>query len=178
MKLDDVDVRILSHEDLLRFLCLHWLRHGGVRPLWLCDIAVLLETQGDDFDWDRCLGDSQQQADWVACAVGLAHELLGARIKSMSIAQRCRALPRWLVPAVLKEWGTAYRPMTPLSMHFKSFKELLEELPRHWPNAIEATMTLNAPFNELPRLPYQVGHVFSRTAALVAQLAGGAHSRG
>jgi hypothetical protein len=177
VKLDDVAVRILSQEDLLRFLCLHWLRHGAVRPLWLCDIAVLLEAQGEDFDWDRCLGSSQQQADWVACAVGLARELLGARIKPMPIAQRSRALPKWLVPAVLKEWGAAFRPMTPLTVHLRHpfrFKNLLEELTHHWPNPIEATMTLNAPFNELPRLPFQVGHVFSRTAALVAQLAGGA----
>ena len=177
VRFGELEVRVLSAEDHLRFLCLHWLRHGAVRPLWLCDIAVLLETQSDDFDWERCLGSSRQQADWVACATGLAHELLGAKIEGAPIARRARKLPSWLVPAVLKEWGTQFRPMSPLALYLRQplrrLKELSGELSHHWPNPIEATMTLNGPFNELPRLPFQVGHVFSRTAALVAQLARG-----
>ena len=171
----ELEVRVLSEEDHLRFLCLHWLRHGAVRPLWLCDIAVMLEKRSSDFDWERCLGSSRQQANWVTCAVGLAHELLGAQIEETPIAGR--KLPRWLVPAVLKEWGTQFRPMSPLALYLRQplrrLKELSGELSHHWPNPIEATMTLNGPFNELPRLPFQVGHVFSRTAALVAQLARG-----
>jgi hypothetical protein len=177
VRFGELEVRVLSAEDHLRFLCLHWLRHGGVRPLWLCDIAVLLETKSDDFDWERCLGSSRQQADWVACAIGLAHELLGAKVEGTPIAGRARKLPSWLVPAVLKEWGTQFRPMSPLSIYLRQplrrLKELSAELSHHWPNPIEATMTLNGPFNELPRLPFQVGHLFSRTAALVAQLARG-----
>lgn len=176
VRLDDLEVRVLSAEDHLRFLCLHWLRHGAVRPLWLCDIAVLLETQAEDFDWDRCLGHSRQQADWIACAIGLAHRLLGVQVEGTPIAHRARKLPRWLAPAVLKEWGTPFRPMSSVALSLRHrtnrLKGLLEELPHHWPNPIEATMTLNGPFNELPRLPFQVGHVFSRTAALLAQLTG------
>lgn len=176
VRLDDMEVRVLSAEDHLRFLCIHLLRHGAVRPLWLCDIAVLLETQADDFDWDRCLGHSRQHADWVACAIGLAHQLLGAEVEGTPIARRAQKLPRWLVPAVLKAWGTPFRPMLPLVLSLRQpmsrFRGLLEDLPRHWPNPIEATMTLKAPFNDLPRLPFQVGHVFSRTGALLAQLPG------
>ena len=44
-----LDVRVLSPEDDLRFLCLHLLRHGAVQPLWLCDICVLLEARANDF---------------------------------------------------------------------------------------------------------------------------------
>ena len=51
--------------------------------------------------------------------------------------------------------------------------ELLRVLPHHWPNPIEATMTLKGSFNGLPRWPFQIGHVFSRTAALLAQLSRG-----
>jgi len=174
VSLDDLEVRVLSAEDHLRFLCIHLLRHGVVRPLWLCDIAVLLETQPDDFDWDKCLGPSRQHADWVACAVGLAHQLLGAEVEGTPIARRAQKLPRWLVPAVLKAWGTPFRSLLPLALSLRQpmnrFRGMLEELPRHWPNPIEATMTLKGPFNELPRLPFQVGHVFSRTAAQLAQL--------
>src|SRR5262249_50823343 len=39
IRLGDIDVRVLCPEDDLRFLCLHLLRHGAIRPLWLADIA-------------------------------------------------------------------------------------------------------------------------------------------
>jgi Uncharacterised nucleotidyltransferase len=176
-RLDDLAVRVLSAEDHLHFLCLHLLRHGAVRPLWLCDIALLLEARADDFDWERCLGPARQPADWVACAIGLAHQLLGADVEGTPIARRAKALPRWLAPAVLKAWGTPFQSLGQLAVYLRHpanrFKELLRELPRHWPNPIEATMTLKGSFNALPRWPFQIGHLFSRTAALVAQLSQG-----
>ena len=174
VKLDDLEVRVLSAEDHLRLLCMHLLRHGAVRPIWLYDIAVLLETRTDNFDWDRCLGRSRQQADWVACALGLAHQLLRADVEGTPVARRAKKLPRWLAPTVLKEWGTPLHSLGQIAVYLKHpvrvIRGLIEELPHHWPNPIEATMTLKGPFNELPRLPFQVGHVFSRAAAMLAQL--------
>ena len=174
VKLGDLEVRVLSMEDHLRLLCMHLLRHGAVRPIWLYDIAVLLETRTADFDWDRCLGRSRQQADWIACALGLAHRLLGADVEGTPVASRAGKLPRWLAPTVLKEWGTPLHSLREITVFLKQparvIKGLIEELPHHWPNPIEATMTLKGPFNELPRLPFQVGHVFSRAAAMFAQL--------
>lgn len=175
--LDDVQVRILSPEDHLRFLCLHLLRHGAAVPLWLCDIAVLLETRADDFDWDRCLSGSRRQADWVACAIGLANRLVGAKIEGTPIARRANELPGWLAPAVLQQWGVPFRFPAQIAVYLRHpvrlLRGLLEELPRHWPNPIEATMTLKGPFNELPRFPFQVGHVFSRTASLLLDMSRG-----
>ena len=174
VRLDDLEIRVLSDEDHLMFLCLHLLRHGAVRPLWLCDIALMLEARAKDFDWQRCLGHSRQQADWVACAIGLAHQLLGAKIEETPIARRAETLPRWLVPAVLKAWGTPFHSLGQLAVHLRhpvnQLGELLRALPHHWPNPIEATMTLKGSFNELPRWPFQIGHVLSRAAALLAQL--------
>ena len=176
VRLDELEVRVLSDEDHLRFLCLHLLRHGAVRPLWLCDIAMMLETLTDDFDWDICLSGSRRQADWVACTIGLAHLLLGARIEGMPISGRAQNLPSWFAPTALKEWGVPFRIPAPILIYLRhplrQFMELLEEMPCHWPNPIEATMTLKGSFNELPRLPFQVGHIFSRAAALVSQLPG------
>ena len=176
VKLGDLDVRVLSAEDHLRFLCLHLLRHGAVRPLWLCDIAVLVETRAADFDWDRCLSGSRRQADWVACSIGLAHQLLEVDVEGTPVARRAQRLPSWLVPAVLKAWGTPFHSVGQIAIYlrrpWRARGGLGKELPRHWPNPIEATMTLKGPFNELPRLPFQIGHLFSRTAALLAQLCG------
>lgn len=51
--LDGTAVRLLCDEDHLRLLCLHMLAHGAWRPLWLCDIAVAIESRPNGFDWER-----------------------------------------------------------------------------------------------------------------------------
>lgn len=170
VKLDDLEIRVLSAEDQLRFLCMHLLRHGAVRPLWLCDIGVLIETRPPDFNWDRCIGNSSREADWVACAMGLAHRLLGVDVKGIPVLDRIGNLPSWLVPAVLKEWGKPFRSRIQLASYLRNPSGPLRELLRHWPNPIEATMTVQGPFNELPRLFFQLGHIVSRSTSLMAQL--------
>ena len=172
VSLGDLDVRVLGAEDNLRFLCLHLLRHGAVRPLWLADIAVLLEGRNDNFDWDLCLTGSRRQADWVGCAIGLAHNLLGLDIQGIPVARRARNLPRWFVPPVLKGWGTPLETPRQVAAYVRHPIGLSKELLHHWPNPIEATMTVHGPFNKLPRLPFQVGHVVSRTTALLSLLSG------
>jgi hypothetical protein len=174
VKLDDLDVRVLAPEDDLRFLCLHLLRHGAVQPLWLCDVAVLLETNGDDFNWDRCLDGPRRQADWVACALGIAHRLLGVNLGDAPVARRASKLPDWLIETVLEEWGTPLKNLPQLVVYLREPSRWLLDFRSafacHWPNAIEATMTMEGPFNGFPRLPFQVGHLLSRLLALPSQL--------
>jgi hypothetical protein len=173
VKLGDIEMRVLCEEDNLRYLCMHFLRHGGVRPLWLCDIAVALESRSQKFDWDRCLSGSRREAEWVGCAIGLAAQLLGAAVGESPRAQKP---PRWLSTAVLRNWGVACRSprqvQTVLHQPVRFLSELPRELLRHWPNPVEATMTLRGPINRLPRLLFQVGHVVSRTTALLSELIG------
>jgi hypothetical protein len=177
VRLDDLDVRVLSPEDDLRFICLHLLRHGGVQPLWLCDVAVLLERRLDDFDWDRCLAGSAREADWIACAIGLAHQLLGVDLEYTPVTRRARDLPRWLVTTVVEEWGAPMKSLPQLVRYLNDprrwIRDFRKELSRHWPNPIEATMTLRGPFNRLPRLPFQVGHLCLRGAAVFSQMVTG-----
>src|SRR5579863_889158 len=54
------EIRVPCPEDHLRILCLHLLKHGAWRPLWLCDVAAALECRPQTFDWDRCLGKSKK----------------------------------------------------------------------------------------------------------------------
>lgn len=177
IRLDDVDVRVLSPEDHLRVLCVHLLHHNAFRPLWLCDIAAAVENRASDFDWDRCLGRNRRRADWVACAIGLAHVLLGADVTNTPVARRAERLPRWLVANVLKQWETPYSmsqpPVThraPMAKYLRDPRGLLKDLRRRWPNPIEATLYVGGPFNELPRWPFQVGECIGRTAKLIARL--------
>ena len=175
--LGNVKVRVPCHEDHLRILSLHMLRHGAWRPLWLCDIAVVLESRPADFNWDLCLGNNKRRADWIACCIGLAHQLLGAEVKDTPVALRAKNLPRWLVSNVLRQWELPYSaaqpPVThqaPMSQYLRNPRGILADLRRRWPNPIEATVYVEGPFNEFPRLPFQIGECVARTAKFVARL--------
>jgi hypothetical protein len=103
-------VRVLSDEDHLRVLCLHLLRSGAWRLLWLCDVALAVESGGPDFDWGICLGSDLLKADWIACIIGVAHHLLKADLAKTPLAERATNLPRWLIPAVLRQWDRCRNP--------------------------------------------------------------------
>ena len=151
-------VRIPGEEDELRLLCLHFLRHGAWRPLWLCDIAAALEARSPSFSWSRCLGSEPVRADYVSCALGLAHRLLGARVAGTPIEARARSLPPWLVPAVLHAWATPMigqhvgRPL--LASVPRRPGSLLHALGERWPNPIEACIAARIPLGVGP-LPAQ-----------------------
>ncbi len=102
-------VRVMGAEDQLRHLCLHLLRHGAYRPMWLCDVGAALERAGADFDWSYCLSGNSRLTDWVVYALGLANRLLGARIGSPEIAERAAFVPKWLITSVLHQWGLGGR---------------------------------------------------------------------
>jgi hypothetical protein len=177
VKLDDAQVRLLGQEDHFRILCLHLLRHGAFRPLWLCDIAVALESRGADFDWDRCLGKDPRQADWVACTIGLAHQMLGVCADNTPAARRAGQLPRWLVSHVLKQWESPYPtlhpPMSyhrPMVTYVRRPAGVLKAIRNRWPDPLEATIRLRGPLNELPRLPFQIGYGLSRVTKFLTDL--------
>lgn len=169
VEVGDVEARIPATEDHLRILCTHLMRHGAIRPLWLCDVAVMLDSLPDDFDWGLCLR-TGRVADMVACAIGLAHNLLGARVEHTPVEERARNLPGWMVPSVLRQWEVPFKLRRPMLSYLSDPVGAIRELRNHWPNAIEATVDLQASFNELPRLPFQLGDCISRTARLLAQL--------
>lgn len=177
VSLADVKVRVPCDEDHLRILCLHFLRHGAWRPLWLCDIAVAVENRAPDFDWDMCLGKDPRRADWIACSIGLAHRLLGAEIDDTPVADRAKTLPAWLISNVLKQWETPYSVMqppvsyaAPMSKYVRDPRGLLADLRRRWPNAIEATVYTGGPFNNLPRWPFQIGECVIRAAKFLTRI--------
>jgi hypothetical protein len=201
--LDEVKVRVLCPEDHLRILALHFLRSGALRPHGVCDIALILEQQKEEFDWECCLGSDPLYANWIACAVGLARELLGAEVKGQRSEVRGRrsevrdqrseirgqrsavrgqmsvggspipdlfpltsdfcppaSVPRWLAPAVLRQWGRprehyaaqiALRPSSPVN-----FFSRCAGLYARWENPVRATARVNGRFDDRPRLPYQL----------------------
>lgn len=167
VRLGGTDVRVFGPEDHLRLLALHMLRHGAWRPVWLCDLALLLETRPPGFDWGYFTSGDAVRTDAAVCALRLAQELLGANLEGVPAPVRERRLPRWLVPAVLRQWGdVGFEPhgtRTPMAAELRRPRSLPRALRTRWPNAVEATVGRRAPFNDLPRLPFQIGECLSRT---------------
>jgi hypothetical protein len=227
----DEPVRILSDEDHLRILSLHLLRSGAWRPLWLCDVALLLEsvqhpmsnvqspadriavtdnsrglsalrdTPGsdlndfdpegvkqcfgpstEDFNWDVCFGRDPLHAKWVCSTIALAHQLLGADIAHTPFDQK--PLPRWLAPAVLKQWGRArtqrprpvQSPKSKVQSHVSTKRHwtldvgLWTSLYSRWDNPIRSTAAVGGQFNSWPRLPYRVAESVMRLPELPKHL--------
>lgn len=177
LPLGDLSVRVLSPEDHLALLAIHLLKHGAWRPLWLCDIGAAVESLPPDFDWDVCLGSSKHQATWIACAIGLANRLLGARLADVPAAIRNQKLPKWLVSNVRKQWenpfATNQPPMRhprPMITHVRDPRGIWQAIQDRWPNPIIATISVNGKLNDAPRFPYQLANCFSRIATFLAQL--------
>lgn len=168
----DVDVRILGPEDHLRYMCIHMLHHGLYRALWLCDIAVVLESLPEDFDWEHFLRGDRRRAGWLASCVCLAQELLGVRLDGFPTADRAGRLPRWLLPSVLRQWSKKDNHLDSPSMAYslRHPAYLLKALRLRWPNPIQATVGVGGPFNELPRLPFQLLECVSRTAYFITRV--------
>lgn len=174
-RLGAVDVRILGAEDQLRQLCLHLLRHGAWRPLWLCDVAVALESASPEFDWRYCLSGDRRLTDWVLCTIGLAGRLLGARVPE-AVSQRARRLPPWIADTVLAQWGSDHpgdthnRDGKPMADYLRQPSGLVSALRGRWPNPVEAAFQFKAsPFTGIPRLLYQVRASLTRAAHFAAR---------
>ena len=174
--IDNVKVRIPAPEDHLRILCLHMLRHGAWRPLWLCDVAVAVEARPANFDWELCLGENPRRAQWITCTAALAHHLLNANIEGTPAEDVEKHLPRWLVPAVIRQWdrcrdGNAHEMALPALLNrLRTPGKLWEEIYPRWDHPIRASFELNAPINNWPRFPFQLGALLMRSSEVPRQL--------
>ncbi len=161
VELDDVKVRVLSSEDQLRLLSLHLLRHGAWRPTWFCDVGVILDQLPVDFDWSYfCQGD-RKRTDWALAVLKLTHELLACKDPDQLSGRRTSPLPKWLIRAVVQQWGTVYQHRDP-PIREVAWKGLLTALRHRWPNPIEATIAWQGSVNHWPRLPFQLLEFSSR----------------
>jgi hypothetical protein len=168
-------VEVLGHklrtpcaEDHLRLLCLHFLGHGGCRPIWLCDVAAMLEAERDGFDWTLCLGDDPLTTHWIFVVIALAQELLGAEIGSVPEEYHRTKLPRWLVTTIMRQWSK------PLSQH--RAPELFSHVTRRrptkigsavlarWPDPITARFKTGAWYDQKPSWPYQLRYFLQKGA--------------
>jgi hypothetical protein len=177
--LGEEQIRILGLEDQLALSCIHLLKHGAWRPLWLCDVGVAIESLPATFDWDVCLGRNRVRAHWIISAIGLAKRLLRADTGKVP-AKMETELPLWLIENVLKQWANPFAIDQPPMSHPVAMADLLRHpaglwdgLRQRWPNPIIATISVNGEFNNLPRLPYQMANCLSRIGRLLLNSHGG-----
>ena len=170
--LHDTEIRILSPEHHLRLLGLHSLHHGLWRPLWVCDLGVVLESCSTSFDWQLCMGSDLWRAEGLRCSLRLARELLGASPEGGPPDLSAQPLPHWLIPATLREWGAPEHYMSGPAVHELLLRprSLLKALRLRWPNPIRATFNLRAPYSRFPRLPFQLAECLLRTVRFLGKI--------
>ncbi len=157
IEVDGVLVTTLGAEDQLKMMCIHFLKHEGMRPIWLTDIALAVESRPPEFDWSLLLESGDVERTWIAATIALAHQLVGLRVNDLPVMVRAKSQPSWLVRLVFRRWhdpkvsssGATVRLMqNPLSVW--------SILADHWPGPLVATVFCRAAINSVPRLPWQV----------------------
>ena len=156
-------IRILSEEDHLRVLCVHWLMDGGEYRERLWDIYYAVSNRSGDFDWEKCLNvvDSKRRK-WIVTVIGLAHRYLDLDVSGLPIEHEVLELPQWLKKTVEKEWARQRR-LRPLRSCLNDPWEMIAQLRKRIPpNPIQATVNLNADFDERSRFPLQMADMSQR----------------
>jgi hypothetical protein len=71
---------------------------------------------------------------------------------------------------VLEQWGRGSARRRPIEEYLRHPQGALREIPLHWPNAAAASVEMGAPFNELPRLPFQIAYATVRGAGALVRM--------
>lgn len=133
LALSNIIVHALSFEDQLHQLCIHYLRHSALKPLWLCDIAAAIEQLPASFDWHYFRGKDACAAQWAMCFLGLACRLLEAKPTSPEIERAAQSVPAWMIDNVLWRWGNGLE-RTRLAGLLKHPSQLSGVFRHHWLN--------------------------------------------
>jgi len=86
-------------------------------------------------------------------------------------------LPRWLVPAVLRQWSRSlspnnrYEALPSLVSNVTEWRNLIGEIYSRLDQPVRATVALHGRFNNWPRWPYQLGELLMHSPEVPKQLA-------
>jgi hypothetical protein len=161
--LQDSLIRVLSEEDHLRLLSVHWLIDGGRFKDKLWDIYYAVENRRPDFDWDRCLNVvSPIRRRWVVCAIGIAHAYLGLNISGLPFENEAGSIPTWIKKCVEKEWKYNYN-FEPILTSTHDSRLLVHQILRRLPpNPIRATIEAEGDLYGNRRALYQAKVIANR----------------
>ncbi|MEM7301560.1 MAG: nucleotidyltransferase family protein [Pseudomonadota bacterium] len=151
-------LRTPDHTDHLQILAVHMLIHGAWRPIWLVDIAAMVERHGSEIRWDRY--HDPLIRNWIATSLHLAKDLLGADLSATPDWVQNHAQPRWAAPHVLDLWCLPVthlntRPTLKNTLRMMPAK-LPKELMLRWPKPIAAIVQRGRPIQGEIRLNHQL----------------------
>ena len=154
------NIRVLSPEDNLRVVCVHWLTDGGERRDRLWDIYYLVKNRSPDFNWEWCLDSVNDiRRHWIIMTIALAHRLLGLKIADLPFAAEIKSadyIPTWVLETILQTWQNPV-PILDLRASRQNRKLFWQQLRKRLPpNPIHATVDVEAKFDNAPRLPLQM----------------------
>jgi Uncharacterised nucleotidyltransferase len=172
-------VRALGFEDTLRLSCIHMMRHLSFHPLWLCDASVLVENLPSGFDWDYCLNGDRRRTDWMLSVLRLANQTLGTRLDRCPERRLPRAVPPWMVRAMLRWWGNeaTYIYPWPLpdpigSVAREDPRRLLQVFADRWPDPLQAVSRYSWPLNRVSGKAAQIRDFVGRALTWAPRHAG------
>ncbi len=168
LDIDNYKVRVLSPEDHLRVLCVHWLTDGGEYKNKLFDIYWLIKNRGKSFDWNRCLNSvNENRRRWIICVIGIVHKYLNLKIDDLPFADEAGKLPRWLTETLEKEWRSEIR-IKPIEPPYNSPKILFQQIIKRFPpNPITSTIMCEGSFDNRTRFFYQMRNLYARLTASI-----------
>lgn len=138
-----IEIPMLADDAHLAFLCLHFLKHGGTRPMWLVDITLLAEHALSGVAWWGVLARDPARAHAARSVADLASVLVGS-------GDAAPVAP-WMVAATLEAWGSGFHRPSRL-FTFDTLANLARDLRERWPNALQ-TLYL-APPRSIARAPH------------------------
>ncbi|MBX7054856.1 MAG: nucleotidyltransferase family protein [Pyrinomonadaceae bacterium] len=171
VNIEGTDIRFLREEDHLRIVCVHWLTDGGAHRHRLWDIYWSVKNRSAAFDWGRCLDSvSPVRRKWIIYTVGLAYKYLDLDIDGLPFSEEAKALPKWLIRSLEREWGSTTR-LQPLNLFKRDpiglCKQIMKRLP---PNPIQATIDMEGSLDASTRIHYQIGDILRRSANSIGRL--------
>ncbi|PYS97845.1 MAG: hypothetical protein DMF63_18430 [Acidobacteria bacterium] len=163
VELDGEHIRLLSAEDHLRVICVHWLLSGATDRERLWDVFYAVQNRPANFSWPLCLDIvSETRRDWVVLTIGLTHKYLGLDISELPFRDRAVELPPWLTKFLEKEWLDE-SGLWPLEATLKDRRTFLHQLRKRLPpNPVQATVNCEGSFDAYSRVPYQMRDIFQR----------------
>jgi Uncharacterised nucleotidyltransferase len=159
---EGVPVRVPQGDLELRFFAIHAVKHGFLRPMWLCDVAAAIETS-EHLDWSSIFAGPWPIRSWIAGAIAVAMRLLGLSVP-LDVRARCHSSAPWVDPLVLRRWGDGERvvisdgALVEALRGQRSALAALQGIARGWPDPLHVVVHRGWPLD----------HTVARAAVLFA----------
>jgi len=152
-----IEVRTLCREDHLRLLVLHFLSHGGWRPLWLIDVRRCADLWGDSLDDALLAAGPPHRVDWIRRVVELSRTIWHS-------ARRPAPELDWLSREVLSRWGSRAGASQGLgeAEGTGAQKRILHWLGDRFRGPVQALFELDLPIETRPSLSSRLAATFRR----------------